>query len=280
MGAIIWLASYPKSGNTWARNFLHNLLRPKDDTYDINEMNELTTGALGPRWYAKLLKKPLEEASLDEVATVRAEAQGALAAAAEGLVFVKTHSALVTDLGTPAINKEVTAGAIYIVRDPLDVAHSYAHHLDIALDEAIEIMNREFAHTANTKEQVYEPLGSWSQHVRSWTHRPHQALHVMRYEDMLAKPELTFRRLCDFLLLKPTRDELAAALEKSSFERLQSQEEDRGFRERPEHADRFFREGKAGTWRKYLTGMQVRAIVEHHREQMARFGYVPDDVPT
>jgi hypothetical protein len=97
---------------------------------------------------------------------------------------------------------------------------------------------------------------------------------------MLAKPELTFRRLCDYLLLKPTRDELSEAMEKSSFERLRSQEENRGFRERPEHADHFFREGQAGNWRKYLTAAQVRSIVDHHREQMARFGYVPDDVPT
>jgi hypothetical protein len=277
MGAIVWLASYPKSGNTWTRNFLHNLLRPTDDTYDINEMNELTTGANGRRWYEPFLKKPLQDATLEEVAAARPRAQSELAAAAKELVFVKTHSAIVTDFGTPSISRDVTAGAIYIVRNPLDVAHSYAHHIGKDIDHAIRVMNTDFMRTNNSEKQVYEPMGSWSQHVLSWTHREHRELHIMRYEDMLARPRETFGKLCEFLLVKPRRREFDEALEKSSFERLREQEEKLGFKERPKHADHFFREGKSGTWRKHLSPEQVRAILEHHREQMARFGYLPEE---
>lgn len=276
MGAIVWLASYPKSGNTWTRAFLHNLLRPQDDTYDLNEMDELTTGAGGRRWYQKLLQKPLEESSLEETATVRAQAQAALAAASDGLVFAKSHSAYVTDLGAPAIAREVTAGAVYILRNPLDVASSYASHIASSIDDAIEVMNRDDARTKNTERQAYEPMGSWSQHVESWTHRPHRALHVMRYEDMLATPEQTFGALCWFLRVGLKPGELEAAIEKSSFARLQAQEEARGFRERPDQAERFFREGRAGAWREVLTRDQIDRIVACHRATMARFGYLPD----
>jgi hypothetical protein len=275
MGAIVWLASYPKSGNTWARNFLHNLLRPRDDTYDINEMNELTTGAAGRRWYQPFLARPLAQCSLDEVAAVRPKAQAMLAGAADGLVFVKSHGAVVADLGWLSINRDVTAGAIYIVRNPLDVAPSYANHVGQTIDRAIEMMNQDGLRTANNDDQAYEPIGSWSQHVESWTRQAHQALHVMRYEDMLGTPEETFGRLCRFLRIAATPEELRAALDKSSFARLREQEERRGFAERPDAAARFFREGRAGAWRETLTPAQVERIVVRHRTQMARFLYLP-----
>lgn len=276
MGAIVWLASYPKSGNTWTRVFLHNLLRSKDAGFDINDMNELTTGAGGKRWYQPLLPRPLEECSLEEVATVREAAHARLAEEAPGLVFVKTHNALVIDLGFSSINKAVTAGAVYILRNPLDVAHSYASHLGRTIDQAIGFMNQDFARTGNSAKQAYEPMGSWRQHVESWTHKRHQALHVMRYEEMVARPEETFGGLCAFLRIKPRPGELEEALARSSFEALKAQEERKGFRERPDKAQRFFREGRANAWRDHLNDEQVRRILEPNREVMARFGYLPE----
>jgi hypothetical protein len=275
MGSIVWIASYPKSGNTWTRNFLHNLLRPTDDTYDINEMNELTTGAGGARWYQPLLPRPLVDCTLEEVARARPDAQKALANAADGLVFVKTHSAMVSDLGFPAINAAVTSGAVYVVRNPLDVAVSYASHMGRSLDETIRIMSEDNARTANTSKQVYEPMGSWSHHVASWTRKAHRALYVVRYEDMLASPEETFGALCAFLRLASGQEELRQAVERSSFERLREMEDARGFAERPEAAARFFREGRAGSWKDHLSPGQCDAVVLNHREQMERFGYWP-----
>lgn len=286
MGSIVWLASYPKSGNTWTRSFLHNLLRPADDTFDINAMNELTAGGAARRWYQPLLPRPLAACTLEEVARVRPQAQAALAASADGLVFVKTHAAMVDDLGTPSINKDVTSGAVYIVRHPLDVAVSLASHMGTTIDEAIRAMATDDARTDNGADQAYEPMGSWSQHVLSWTRKPHRALHVMRYEDMLASPAETFGRLCAFLRLAPTRDELQAALDKSSFARLQAAEALHGFGERPPAAPRFFREGRVGAWAKHLTRAQIDRICARHRAQMSRFGYcdgatacAPPDLP-
>ena len=113
----------------------------------------------------------------------------------EGLIFVKTHQAIVVDRGHPTINFAVTAGAIYIVRNPLDVAISYAHHLGQPIDFAIDFLNLKNAETSVTAKQVYEVYGSWSQHVLSWTRKPHPAIYVMRYEDMLGEPAKNFRRL-------------------------------------------------------------------------------------
>jgi hypothetical protein len=273
MGGIVWLASYPKSGNTWTRNFLHNVLRPEAESHDINAMRDLTAYENNTRWFEGLLPRPLAECAAEDVAPLRARAQERLAAEADGLVFVKTHNALVKEFGHPVINARVTAGAIYIVRHPLDVAVSFAHHLATTTDNAIEKMNTSGLQTPNTERTAYEIYGSWSEHVATWTRKPHQGLHIMRYEDMLAEPEQTFRRLCDFLLLKPSRAALLAAIEKSSFARLKEQEDERGFSEKPADAKTFFREGRAGAWRDHLTAEQVRAVMEPNADQARRFGY-------
>lgn len=276
MGGLVWIASYPKSGNTWTRNFLHNLLRPGDDTQNINDMHHLTTYEIAGRWYEGLVDKPIAECSTEDVAKVRMQAQQRIADDTDGLVFVKTHNALVRDHGVSMINTAITAGAIYVVRNPLDVAISYSHHLNATIDAAIERMNQPGVQTNNHENVVYEILGSWTQNVHSWTRREHQALHIMRYEDMLSDPEKTFAKLCTFLQLRPARAALTAAIEKSSFNRLKEQEDKEGFREKPKDAKRFFREGRADVWKEQLSREQAQRIVEAHREQMKRFGYVPE----
>lgn len=112
MGGIVWIASYPKSGNTWTRNFLHNLLHPSGETHDINQMTGLTTYEIAGHWYRDLLSKPIKECEPAEIAAVRAQAQQRIADNADGLVFVKTHNALGADHGHSLINTKVTAGAI------------------------------------------------------------------------------------------------------------------------------------------------------------------------
>jgi len=192
--------------------------------------------------------------------------------------MVKTHHALVMDRGTPTINFAVTSGAIYLVRNPLDVAISYSHHMSSTVDFAIEEMATRDLETTVTEKSIYEVYGAWSQHVESWTRKPHRTIYIMRYEDMLADPVQLFGGLARHLLLKPTPAQLKTAVDRSSFETLQKQEAESGFREKPDVAERFFREGKAGQWRQQLNRRQIRKIVQTHHVQMQRFGYLTDDL--
>jgi len=275
---IVWLASYPKSGNTWTRTFLHNLVHVTSGDLQVQQINELNrfsmTSAAKPV-FDEILGFSATDKHLDQIAAARARVQQHLADLVEGLIFAKTHQALALDRGHPTINFSVTAGAIYIIRNPLDVAISYAHHLSASIDAAIDLMNLNYDETAVTETQVYELYGSWSQHVLSWTRKPHPAIFVMRYEDMLAEPQKTFGALARHLLFKPSDSELADAIDRSSFERLREQEEKAGFRERPEKAERFFRDGRAGQWKEVLTPAQIQRIVDANHEQMQRFGYLP-----
>jgi hypothetical protein len=91
----------------------------------------------------------------------------------------------------------------------------------------------------------------------------------------VSNPKKTFGALAWHLLFKPSDTELDDALKRSSFEQLREQEEKDGFRERPEKAERFFREGRADQWKDVLSPAQIKRIIDAHGEQMARFGYLP-----
>ncbi len=275
MGKIIWLASYPKSGNTWLRAFLHNFLRNPAEAYDLNKMDELSLGDSGGIFYQKLLRKPVKEMTDEEVMILRPRLQEMYTRASPDNVFVKTHNALVEYLGRPIIAMEHTAGAIYVVRNPLDVVISHADHYGLTIDQSIDVLNSENAKSNTGEHSVFELQCSWSRHVESWTARPHRALHVMRYEDMLLRPIETFSGLVRFLGLPDERDRLARAVELSSFKALRQQEDLHGFRERSTAQQRFFREGRAGGWREKLTRAQVESLVAVHEVQMRRFGYWP-----
>ena len=276
---LIWLASYPKSGNTWSRSFIHNLLaimRGEDhEAWDINSLDEFSTSAQGAKRYERHAGKNWQDIPVEEIARLRLVVQEEALAEADGLIFIKTHNALMSDHGYPTVNFAITTGAVYIVRNPLDVAISYAHHLGKSVDETIEIMGSSSYETMGSEKQIREVMGSWSEHVESWSARRHRAIHVMRYEDMLDSPSAAFGALARFLLLAPTSDQLQTAIGRSSFEALRQQEEKHGFREKPERAERFFRAGTSGQWKEQLSRSQIKRILRGHGRVMARFGYLP-----
>ena len=117
---IIWIASYPKSGNTWTRALLHNLIGTmygeSDGPQSINKMTKFTSWEISAKLYEKYLGKPAKEADRAEIAAVRPKVQAQIADRGDGLALIKTHNALVVDRGVPTINFCVTSGAIYIVR--------------------------------------------------------------------------------------------------------------------------------------------------------------------
>jgi sulfotransferase family protein len=278
---IVWIASFPKSGNTWVRTFLHNLVKIQSgdgEPQNINEMNRFNAWDLDQNMYAGLLGYVPNNNQRTQIAATRHKVHELIADAADGVVFVKTHHALMMDRGYSTINFAVTSGAVYVVRNPLDVAISYAHHMGRSIDFAIEEMAAENVETDVTESRVYEVYSTWSQHVDSWTRKPHPALYVIRYEDMLVSPYQAFDALTRHLLLQSRPEQIALAIERSSFNKLKEQEEKYGFRERSEVADKpFFREGRAGQWREVLTPHQIQRIIRDHREQMRRFGYLKDD---
>jgi hypothetical protein len=122
---------------------------------------------------------------------------------------------------------------------------------------------------------VHELMGSWSDHVRSWTRWKHTPLLLLRYEDMLADSLGQLGRVARKLGISQHEARIRKAVEFSSFKTLQAQEAQTGFIEKSVNSQRFFRSGRAGGWGDVLTPAQAAAIERDHGEQMRRFGYLP-----
>ena len=278
---IIWIASYPKSGNTWIRAIIHNLLRElsgdANGVQDINRLHEHTVWEIPAPGFEKILGKPIAQANHAEIARARPEVQRDLANGRPAPFFVKTHLCFGNDFQYPTINLDATLAAICVVRNPLDVAISYSRHSGQTIDATIIHMATPGLKTTGNERNVHEVIGSWSQHVASWMGMTGRPVHLVRYEDLLASPERNFALLARFLRLAPSKEQLQRAVAKSSFTELSRQEKEHGFNERPATAQQFFREGRSGQWRGALSQQQVEEICRVHSPVMQRFGYlVPD----
>lgn len=275
MGAIIWLASYPKSGNTWLRAFLFNLLRNPPEPASINELDSFCIGESAGAWYARRAGHPIGDMEMPAVMALRPLVHRDFTQAFPDSVFVKTHNYLGECCDVALHTMDVSAGAIYVVRNPLDVVISMTDHFGVSLDDAIVRLADKTAATETTDAHAAEFHSGWSTHVESWTAQPNPSLHIMRYEDMLDRPNRTFRQVAAFLGLTPPNDRLHKAIKFSSFETLKAQEKKSGFKERSEFSRAFFRTGRKQQWRSQLSPAQIDRIVTAHGEQMARFGYLP-----
>ncbi len=268
MGKIVWLASYPKSGNTWVRAFLHNYILQPETPHSINSLVEFSVAECA----AAFFHGPGESLSNEQVQALRPQVHEQLTRLHPDLVFVKTHNANLEIHGVPLCTPAHTAGALYITRDPRDVALSYAAYTGKSVDEIIAFMENPGAANASDDAQVFELLSSWSEHVRSWVASPSRLL--TRYEDLLAEPERYFARIIRFLGTgEVDAKRLARAIEFSSFGQLAAQEADQGYNA-ASRSGKFFRQGKSGQWRERLTPAQAQRITAAHGEVMRQLGYV------
>lgn len=277
MGNIVWLASYPKSGNTWMRAFIYNLVENPAKPGRLDSLPGFFEDESKPRWYQPYTQgRVLEDLSFDEVMAIRPQVHRDIAdSQLHGSIFTKTHNMFGQLSGQSIHNISVMAGAVYIVRNPLDVVLSVADHFGLSVDEAIDFMGNEQTGMPTNAENVAGYTGSWSTHVASWTVQPHPSIVVLRYEDLQDKPLKAFQRVANLLGMGGDRKRVKKAIEFSDFRVLKAQEKKIGFVERSPNSQAFFRKGQKNQWPDMLSKEQVGRIVDRHREQMERYRYVP-----
>ncbi|MBF0545103.1 MAG: sulfotransferase domain-containing protein [Candidatus Riflebacteria bacterium] len=280
MGKIIWLASYPKSGNTWLRIFLANYLRDGLEPVDINKL-ESPPIASSRIWFDELTGVQATALDNASIKRLRPGVYRCLARDAQETLFVKVHDAW----GFASHNEslfpaDVTAGVVYIIRNPLDLAISCAHHWGISLIKAVEnLCNPDFAiggTTGGVSEQLSQNLGSWSGHIRSWLDESNLPVYLVRFEDLHIDTEGVFSKIVNFCNLPFERARLGKAVAFSGFAELQRQEREKGFCECLTSSRPFFRRGTVGTWREELPSELVQKIETIHGQFMRRFGYLDE----
>lgn len=275
---IFWLASYPKSGNTWFRVFLANLInlssKEKSPIY-LNHVNDLINDHIttSRSWVNEACGYNTVDLTDEELDALLPTLFSQYHEKQSTITYHKNHRAYsyLSD-NQPLIPLNNCLGAIYFIRNPLDVAISLANHFNLSIDDAIKMMgDKSFALRYFPLRQL---LFSWSMHVDSWVESGASNLLVLRYEDMLLKPLETFTKATNFLQFKASVPLIEEAITCSSFDKLKQFENEIGFLDKPPQLKHFFRKGIAGDWKTTLNKNQIEKIITEHGEVMKKFGYL------
>lgn len=274
--SIIWLASYPKSGNTWTRIFLANYMMNADRPVPINQVHRFGMGDTVLKTYQRVAGGPFDTNNHELVLRLREGVLRGIVANNADVNFVKTHNVRDKAFNVDLIPAKYTRSAIYIMRNPLDVVMSYSRHFGLNHAGAVEAISNKFNASVPDESTVTQYLGSWSNHVNSWTRNKLFPTLVLRYEDMHLKPQEAFSSLLEHIGIPVEAERLDKAIRFSSFKELSKQENEDGFAEASYKAEKFFAKGTSGQWEKELDKALVDEIRKRHASVMKRYGYLDD----
>jgi len=275
---LLWIASYPKSGNTWMRAILTSLIYSKDGIFDFTLLPKIDQ--FEKLQYFDFVKdiniddyKRLNE--LPIISKYWAEAQTRIVS--KELILFKTHSCNYSHNNLNYTNQIKTRGGIYIIRDPRDVAVSYSKFIGESIDMTIDYMLGQSRQIWNQNKSLGIILSRWDYHVASWFNLNAPIIFI-RYEDLLDKTEKILNELINFLTeelkikIDVNEKKIDNIIQSTSFNLLKQKEKEEGFREASK-SSAFFREGKSMQWKNDLNEKQISKIEANFGEAMKKFNY-------
>ena len=283
---IIWIASYPKSGNTWLRAFITSLLYKDKNLNVLNKLKQIHAYPLSKDFY-NLLDNFENFKNISE----NWEKSQSILNLDKKIKFLKTHHILCSINGKFFTNYKNSLGVIYIVRDPRNVIISLKHHYSFKnYDEALKFMldkhrfsgkmGKKETFTRETEFPTY--ISNWHNHYNSWKNFKKNYL-LIKYEDLIKNPKANFKEVTKYLskLLKIKIDEedLDDAILKSSFKNLKQSEEKFGFSEAApdkitNRKKKFFNLGPDNMWKEDLPVNIRKKIESTFNEEMKELNYL------
>ena len=287
---IFWLASYPKSGNTLLRAIITCLFFSKDGIFNFELLKH--TSQFEKRNRLDIIKNINKEdyLSIDNLRVLskywKILQTRTNLKIPKGFGFIKTHSCLVSMFNNWFTSENITLGTIYMIRDPRDVAISWSNHTGLNIEESINFMLNyksciEWARTESNLPKNILPktyLGSWSDHVLSWTENNLKVPKlIIKYEDLVYNKETIINEIINFFELNFSFNfenidfKISNILKSTNFNKLQKLEKENGFNEAG--SDTFFRKGEKNQWKNTLNIKQINKIENKFRDFMNKFGY-------
>ena len=238
---IIWLASYPKSGNTFLRSLLTSYLLTEDGKFDEKKLKEIN------QFPNLSLFKNIGIDTSDDLEIVKnyIKAQEKINSLdANKIRFIKTHSSLNDINGYKFTDLKNTLGVIYVVRDPRSVVRSYANHNQLSLEDATDRLLEFGATIGGIKgsdfgsNQIVTHMGSWSSNYNTWKEfKKINSYLLVKYEDLVSDTRNTFLEILNFIYklggskLEINNKKLKNTIETTTFESMQKLEKQKGFTE-------------------------------------------------
>jgi hypothetical protein len=283
---IIWLASYPKSGNTWVRSFITSLLYNENNEANLKDLIHIQQYPLRSH-FTNLVSDidNLGELSSNWILSQKIINQD------NKIKFFKTHHALCKFNNSFFTNGEVSLGTVHIVRDPRNVISSILYHFskknyeearEFLFDERKAIGKKFDPKDPNVNKNIFTVLGSWKNHYLSWKEFKKNYL-LIKYEDLLSNPQAEFHKLSEYLSkhlnVKFENDKINHAIKSNSFENLKKLEKENGFIEAINDKEtgekkRFFNLGPENDWKKLLNIKLKEDIEKEFKTEMRELGYI------
>jgi len=287
---ILWVASYPKSGNTWIRSLLSSYFYSKDGQFNFDLL--LNIPKFTQEMYfsplikpEKLKQDPLKITEYWEAAQLRINIDNQIK-------FFKTHNACVAYRGAVGhkpvgedrwfTTEKNTLGYIYVVRDPRTVACSLAAHLAISTEKAVDELLNENSIGYNGPYRLAELPGSWKINYLSWKKKKKYEGIVIKYEDLIDNTEKEFTKILYFLQKtfksnghdqpRFEQNKMLASINSCKFSQLKEMEEKYGFKETVNN--KFFRVGKKDNWKNELSNDLARKLEKNFKNEMIELGYL------
>ena len=276
---IIWLASYPKSGNTYIRSFLSAYYYSDDGQFNFDLLKNIK----------KFPDKNFFDKKIENIDEASVNWEGAQKAIKEKrqISFLKTHNCLGSFKGIPFTTANYTLGAIYIVRDPRNIVTSLKNHFSLNDDEAINFIKDEKRATQSeaTDFSTYSFISSWSNHYKSWLYNKNFRKMLIRYEDLENNKYETFRDIIVFVntLMNKTervnKSKLETAIKSTNFNVLKNLEKNTGFDEatyskKDKKNITFFNLGFNNRWKKILSEDTRENIEKCFYKEMKELEYL------
>lgn len=277
MKKIIWVSSFPKSGNTFVRFLLANYFFNEGNNFNIDIIKYIDRFSI--RKYVRNHYEKYKKISWDEIAPFWLKEQQKISEEAKNLIFLKTHNVNFSINNHDFTNESYSFAAIYIVRDPRDVAISSSKFFGENLNQMIEkLCNSEFHYISQEQDQFdLDLISTWSTHYNSWRNGLIRVPKIfIKYEDLLHNPREEFFKIIKFLSnlinFKIEEDKIDKSIKLSNFELLKKEEE-KGFIEKSKNS-KFFREGKIEQWKKILSKQQLFEIQTSFKKEMQELNYL------
>ena len=284
---IIWIASYPKSGNTWVRSLLSSYLFSKDGKFNFKLLKKIERFSVN-FLYNNSRKKINPQAKIAEnwISNQRAINKD------KKIHILKTHNALCSINGNSFTDKYNTKAVIYIVRDPRNLILSLSHHYEMNHIDALDFITNDkkiiFHKNINKRKNDlknldFNYLGKWSNHYSSWINNNFCPIKIIKYEDLLKDTEKAFISILDFIsnfiYLKIDKDKIQNSIDTTNFDSLSKMEKKENFEEsvissKSRKKINFFNLGKKNDWRKTLDKSIVKKIEKEFNKEMIELEYL------
>jgi len=279
---IIWIASYPKSGNTWLRSIISALVYSKDGIFTFDKLSKIDQ--FPEKKFFKDLVKNFGD--FDEIKNNWIAAQDKINLD-EKIKFFKTHQGNFKIGNDHFTNNQNTQAVIYIVRDPRNLVTSISNHYSLSLNEACKFLTSpELRGNGKSweekKDGIYNFLGKWNEHYKSWTNNTKNLL-LLRYEDLITEPKKELEKLIFFLnkyVNFETNDiKINKILESTSFKNLKKMEQQGSFVENVIKKEtgsnvNFFNLGPKNIWQNSLDKKIIKKIEDNFKDEMKEIGYL------